>query len=214
MAKYLKVNLENHHRAVDDAEATADIFLKCLGILEKKGITKLYEINTKLQDTENAYKGQTYHIIILVKNYTGLKNLYKIVSESHLNYFYRRPRIPKSLLIKYREGLILGSACEAGELYKSILNSSDNNQIRQIVNFYDYLEIQPVGNNMHLVRNGMLKDIEELKNINRKIVKLGEIYKKPVVATGDVHFLNKEDEVYRRILMNGQGFSDADNQPP
>ncbi|MBU5293259.1 PolC-type DNA polymerase III [Anaerosalibacter bizertensis] len=214
IAKYLKVNLENHHRAVDDAEATADIFLKCLEILEKKGITKLYEINTKLQDTENAYKGQTYHIIILVKNYTGLKNLYKIVSESHLNYFYRRPRIPKSLLIKYREGLILGSACEAGELYKSILNSSDNNQIRQIVNFYDYLEVQPIGNNMHLVRNGMVKDIEELKNINRNIVELGEIYKKPVVATGDVHFLNKEDEVYRRILMNGQGFSDADNQPP
>ena len=214
VAKYLNVSLENHHRAVDDAEATADIFLKCLEILDRKGITKLYEINTKLQDTKNAYKGQTYHIIILVKNYTGLKNLYKIISESHLNYFYRKPRIPKSLLTKYREGLILGSACEAGELYKSILNRSDNNQIRDIVNFYDYLEIQPIGNNLHLVRNGMVKNIEELKDINKKIVSLGEKYEKPVVATGDVHFLKREDEIYRRILMNGQGFSDADNQPP
>lgn len=214
VAKYLNISLKNHHRAVEDAEATADIFLKCLDILEEKGITKLDEINTKLIDAQNAYKGQTYHIIILVKNYTGLKNLYKIISESHLNYFYRKPRIPKSLLIKYREGLVLGSACEAGELYKGILNHSDDSQIREIVNFYDYLEIQPIGNNIHLVRNGMVKDMEDLKNINRKIVKLGEEFEKPVVATGDVHFLNEEDEIYRRILMCGQGFSDADNQPP
>ena len=214
VAKYLNVSLENHHRAVDDAKATAEIFLKCLDILEGKGVKTLDEINTSLSDTKKTYKEETYHIIILVKNYTGLKNLYKIVSESHLKYFYRRPRIPKSLLIKYKEGLIIGSACEAGELYKAILRNKDFKEIREIIKFYDYLEIQPLGNNYHLIRNGMVKDKEELKKINIKITELGTKYSKPVVATGDVHFLNPEDEVYRRILMFGQGFTDADNQAP
>lgn len=214
VAKHLNVSLENHHRAVDDATATANIFLKCLDILEQKGIKKLEEINTVLSDNKKTYKEETYHVVILVKNYTGLKNLYKIVSESHLKYFYRRPRIPKSTLIKYRDGLIIGSACEAGELYKGLLRNKDYKEIRDIIKFYDYLEIQPLGNNFHLIRNGMVKDKEDLKEINKNIMKLGKKYSKPVVATGDVHFLNPEDEVYRRILMFGQGFSDADNQAP
>ncbi|WP_077367525.1 PolC-type DNA polymerase III [Anaerosalibacter sp. Marseille-P3206] len=214
VAKHLNVSLENHHRAVDDAKATADIFLNCLDILEGKGVKTLDEINTALSDNKKTYKDETYHIVILVKNYTGLKNLYEMISESHLKYFYRKPRIPKSLLIKYREGLIIGSACEAGELYKAILRNKDYKEIREIVKFYDYLEIQPLGNNYHLIRNGMVKDEEELKGINKRIIQLGIKYSKPVVATGDVHFLNPEDEVYRRILMFGQGFSDADNQAP
>ncbi|WP_416198002.1 MAG: PolC-type DNA polymerase III [Sporanaerobacter sp.] len=214
VAKHLNISLENHHRAVDDAEATAQIFLKCKNILLEKGIKKLDEINTKLANNKNVYKEETYHVIILVKNYTGLRNLYEIVSDAHLKYFYRKPRIPKSTLLKRREGLIIGSACEAGELYKALLKNRDYNEIREIVNFYDYLEIQPIGNNRHLIADGMVKNEEELRDINRKILSIGKKYNKPVVATGDVHFLDPEDEIYRRILMYGQGFKDADNQPP
>lgn len=214
VAKHLNVSLENHHRAVDDAEATAHIFLKCKNILSEKGIKKLDEVNTKLANNKNGYKEETYHVIILVKNYIGLRNLYEIVSDAHLKYFYRKPRIPKSILVQHREGLIIGSACEAGELYKGLLKNRDYNEIREIVNFYDYLEIQPIGNNKHLIADGMVKNEEELKNINRKILSIGKKYNKPVVATGDVHFLDPEDEIYRRILMYGQGFKDADNQPP
>ncbi|KGG80843.1 DNA polymerase III PolC [Caloranaerobacter azorensis H53214] len=213
LAKHLNVKLENHHRAVDDSEATAKIFLKCLLMLKEKGVSELSEINTVFSNN-NFKTSETYHIVIFAKNQRGLKSLYKIVSESHLKYFHRKPRIPKSLLAKYREDLILGTACEAGELYKALLKGKDFNEIRGIVNFYDYLEIQPVENNLHLIRNGIVKDIEELKLINKKIVELGEKFKKPVVATGDVHFLDPHDEVYRRILMHGQGFSDADNQAP
>ncbi len=214
VAKYLNVSLENHHRAVDDAEATANIFLKCMSIMSRKGINSLKEINEKFSSNRNIKNEETFHIIILAKNQIGLKNLYKLVSLSHLNYFYRKPRIPKSILNKYREGLIIGSACEAGELYKGVLKNKDFSEIREIVEFYDYLEIQPIGNNNHLIRNGMVKDEEELKDINKKIVGLGERFHKPVVATGDVHFLDPEDEIYRRILMYGQGYSDADMQPP
>lgn len=214
VAKHLKVSLENHHRAVDDAAATAHIFIKCIDELEQKGVSKLGDINTHFAGKKNFSKEETYHVVILVKNYIGLKNLYKIVTESHLNYFYRKPRILKSLLLKYNEGLILSSACEAGELYKAILRNRDFNEIRDIVNFYDYLEIQPIGNNKHLVRDGLVKDEEELRNINRKILNYGKKFNKPVVATGDVHFLDPQDEIYRRILMFGQGFNDADEQPP
>lgn len=214
IAKHLNISLDNHHRAVDDAEATANIFLKCIDILKEKDIKYISEINKLFGDNINVKGVESYHIIILVKNKIGLKNLYKIVSESHLKYFYRKPRIPKSLLTKYREGLILGTACEAGELYKAILNNKEYEEIRDIVSFYDYLEIQPVGNNMHLIRNGLVKNEDELKNINKKIVEIGNKFNKPVVATGDVHFLDPQDEIYRRILMNGQGYSDADNQPP
>ncbi|WP_082394750.1 PolC-type DNA polymerase III [Caloranaerobacter sp. TR13] len=213
LAKHLNIKLENHHRAVDDSEATAKIFLKCLAILKEKGVSELSQINT-IFNNNSFNTSETYHIVIFAKNQSGLKSLYKIISESHLKYFHRKPRIPKSLLAKYREDLILGTACEAGELYKALLKGKDFNEIREIVNFYDYLEIQPIENNLHLIRNGVVKDIEELKLINKKIVELGEKFKKPVVATGDVHFLDPYDEVYRRILMHGQGYSDADNQAP
>lgn len=213
LAKYLDVSLENHHRAVDDAVATCNILMKTLEILKERNIKSLYEINNLKADNGHS-KGDSYHVIILVKNYTGLKNLYKIISKSHMEHFYRNPRIPKSLLENFREGLIIGSACEAGELYKGILNNKSNNEIRDIVNFYDYLEIQPLDNNAHLIRNGIVRDKQELININKRIYQLGRRANKLVVATGDVHFLEPEDEIYRRILMSGQGFSDADNQAP
>lgn len=213
IAKHLNVDLTNHHRAVDDAKATGEIFIKCMNMLEENNINSFNGIN-RLAENKDLSKERPFHIIILAKNQKGLKNLYKLVSQSHLNYFYRRPRIPKSLLSKYREGLIIGSACEAGELYNAILQNKDFNEIKNIVTFYDYLEIQPIGNNMHLVRKGLVKNEYELKQINQEIVKLGERFNKPVVATGDVHFLDPEDEIYRRILMAGQGYSDADIQPP
>ena len=213
VAKHLNVSLINHHRAVDDAKATAEIFLKCMAILEENKISNFEQINSLIVKKDIS-KEESYHVIILVKNYQGLKNLYKLISESHINYFYRKPRIPKSLLNKYREGLLIGSACEAGELYKAILRNKDDNEVRNIVNFYDYLEIQPLGNNMHLIRNGIVESIKDLENINRKIIELGEKFDKLVVATGDVHFLDPEDEIYRKILMAGQGYKDANFQPP
>jgi len=213
IAKFLNVSLINHHRAVDDAKATAEIFLKLMELLKKSGINDITRVNEIVQES-NDLKGESYHIIILIKNLIGLKNLYKLISESHLNYFYKKPRIPKSLLTTYKDGLIIGSACEAGELYRAIIRNKDENEIRKIVEFYDYLEIQPLGNNMHLIRDGLVESEEELKAINKKIVELGEKFNKPVVATGDVHFLDPEDEVFRRILMHGQGYSDADVQPP
>lgn len=213
IAKHLDIDLENHHRALDDATATKDIFLKTLSILEEKGVNTFDQINNLRTDHDNK-KEETFHTILLVKNLVGLKNLYKLVSESHLKYFHRRPRLPKSFIEANREGLIIGSACEAGELYKAIVKSRSDNEIRNIIKFYDYLEIQPTSNNLHLVRNGIVRDEEHLQSINKKIYDLGKKYNKLVVATGDVHFLNPEDEVYRRILMTGQGFSDADLQPP
>ncbi len=213
VAKHLGIKLENHHRAVDDASATADIFLKVMELLNDKDINKFDQINN-LNVKKNVSKDVSYHIIILAKNLIGLKNLYKLVSESHINYFHRRPRIPKSLIQNNREGLIIGSACEAGELYKSIIRNASSDEIKDIVKFYDYLEIQAIENNRFLINNGIVKDEEQLKDINKRICKLGLENKKPVVATGDVHFLDPEDEVYRRILMTGQKFSDADSQPP
>jgi len=215
VAKHLGVELKNHHRALDDAMACAGIFTKCIEILKKKNVKTIDDIDNVFGDCENSYKTHsTYHAIILVKNYIGLKNLYKIVSESHLKYFHKRPRLPKKLFMTYREGLILGSACEAGELYRAILEKKSDEEISKIVRFYDYLEIQPLGNNRFMIDNGTVNSMEELKDINRKIVALGERYNKPVVATCDVHFMDPEDEVFRRILMAGQGFSDADNQAP
>ncbi len=213
VAKHLKVELINHHRAVDDATATAGILLNILSLLEEK------EINTcqKLNDYGSRWKGNKgdmFHTIIIARNQSGLKDLYKLITESHINYYYRKPRIPKSLIEKNRDNLLIGSACEAGELYKAILSRKDDNDIKEIVEFYDYLEVQPIGNNAHLVREGNVKDEDELKEIIRKIYKLGKKAGKPVVATGDVHFLDPEDEVYRRILMSGQKFADADYQAP
>lgn len=213
IAKHLNVSLINHHRAVDDAKATAEILLKSLEILSSRGIKNICNVNEIVSDKSDA-KGETFHMVILARNSVGLKNLYRLISESHINHFYRKPRIPKSLLTECREGLIIGSACESGELYKAILNNKDIKEIERIVRFYDYLEIQPIGNNMHLVRDGLVKDEEDLIEINKRIVQLGKQYNKIVVATGDVHFLDPEDEIYRRILMHGQGFPDADYQPP
>lgn len=214
IAKYLNISLENHHRAVDDSKATAEILLKMITDVKEKGVKKLEELNTIFNENINFKSQDSFHIIIYAKNYTGLKNLYKIISHSHLDYFYRKPRIPKSLINKYRDGLIIGTACEAGELYRAILRNKSNNEIRDIVNFYDYLEIQPLDNNKFLLANGMVKDKVELQNINRTIYNLGKKYNKLVVATGDIHFMDPHEEVYRRILMSGKGFSDADDQAP
>ncbi|HAE92432.1 MAG TPA: PolC-type DNA polymerase III, partial [Tissierella sp.] len=213
IAKHLNVSLVNHHRAVDDATATSEIFLRILDILKERNIINFKQING-LNANKNLSKDESFHIIILAKNLIGLKNLYKLISESHIKYFHRRPRIPKSLIEANREGLIIGSACEAGELYRAIIKNKSMNEIKEIVKFYDYLEIQPIENNMYLVREGILKNEEQLRQINRKIYNLGKENKKLVVATGDVHFLDPEDEIYRRILMSGQKFKDADIQPP
>ena len=218
VAKALMVSLENHHRAVDDAEATAEIFVKLIPMMEKEGITTLAQINRKGESNPDIIKKlPTYHAIILAKNNVGRMNLYRLVSDSHLTYFSRRPRIPKRLLNQYREGLILGSACEAGELYRALLEHKPDAEIARLVNFYDYLEIQPLGNNQFMIESERAPEInsmEDIMEINRKIVRLGEQFHKLVVATCDVHFLNPEDEIYRRIIMAGQGFPDADNQAP
>ncbi|MDE6404024.1 MAG: PolC-type DNA polymerase III [Lachnospiraceae bacterium] len=218
VAKTLGVSLENHHRAVDDAEATAEIFVKLIPMMAKAGITTLAQMNARGKASPDIIKKlSTYHAIILAKNNVGRMNLYRLVSESHLTYFSRRPRIPKSLLAKYREGLILGSACEAGELYRALLEKKPDAEIARLVNFYDYLEIQPLGNNRFMIASDRVPDItsmDDIKEINRQIVRLGEQFHKPVVATCDVHFLNPEDEIYRRIIMAGQGFPDADDQAP
>lgn len=214
IAKELNISLENHHRAVDDAKATAEMFIKFIEMMKERNIVSLKDINTHLSTKIDFKTLKTYHIVILAKNYTGLENLYKIVSESHLNYFYKRPRIPRSLLNKYREGLILGTACEAGELFQSILSNKPSEYIEKIAKRYDYLEIQPIGNNKFLIEKGLAKDSNDLRELNRKIVELGEKLNLPVVATGDVHFLDSKDNVFRKILMAGQGFSDADDQAP
>ena len=218
VAKALNISLENHHRAVDDAEATAEIFVKFVEMLKKENITTLKEINRFGDMNPNAIrKLPTYHIIILAKNDIGRYNLYQLITQSHLTYYARRPRIPKSLLNKHREGLIIGSACEAGELYQALLHKKSTEFIARLADFYDYYEIQPLGNNRFMIESSRLPDInadEDLMEINREIVQLGEKFKKPVVATCDVHFLDPEDEVYRRIIMAGKGFDDADAQPP
>ena len=218
VAKALHINLHHHHRAVDDAECTAEIFLKFAEMLEKQDVFDLDGIN-ELGSTslEQIKKLPTYHAIILAKNEIGRINLYRLVSWSHLQYYNRRPRIPKSAIQQYREGLILGSACEAGELFQAILEGKTEQEVIRIANFYDYLEIQPIGNNAFMIREEDREDIKtekDLQDLNRKIVKLGEQLHKPVLATCDVHFLNPEDEIYRRIIMAGKGFKDADQQAP
>ena len=218
VAKALNVSLENHHRAVDDAEATAGIFLKFVEMLKKQhGMETLDDLNVFNQAEDSAImKMPTYHVISLAKNDLGRVNLYRLVSWSHVRFFSRRPRIPKSLLNQYREGLIIGSACEAGELYQAILRGGTDAELQRLVRFYDYLEIQPLGNDMFMLRDekSTVKTVEDLKEINRKIVRLGEQCGKPVCATCDVHFLDPEDEIYRRILMAGMGFKDSDEQAP
>ncbi|MCU6761369.1 DNA polymerase III polC-type [uncultured Roseburia sp.] len=217
VAKALNVSLAHHHRAVDDAGCTAEIMVKMMDMLKSRGIENLDQLNELGDmDANTIKKLPTYHAIILASNDIGRVNLYRLVSDSHIKYFNRRPRIPKSEFVKYREGLLLGSACEAGELYRAILNGQSEEDIARLVKFYDYLEIQPLGNNEFMLRNesSPVQSLEDIKEINRRIVKLGEEFKKLVVATCDVHFLDPEDEVYRRIIMAGKGFKDADDQAP
>ena len=217
VAKALGVSLDNHHRAVDDAGCTAEIFVKFIAMLKDRGVSTLDEVNALgTSSVQNVQKMPTYHAIILATCDQGRTNLYRLVSLAHIKYYHRRPRIPKSEFIKYRDGLLIGSACEAGELYRAILNGRPEEEITRLVNFYDYLEIQPLGNNAFLVRDedSPIASNDDLIEINKKIVRLGEEFHKPVVATCDVHFLDPDDEIYRRIIMAGQGFKDADEQPP
>lgn len=217
VAKALKIKLDNHHRAVDDAECTALIFIKESKMLKEEGITELDGVNAAgAVSKDRIRKLHSYHAIILCKNDTGRVNLYRLVSMSHLEYFHSKPLVPKSKLTEYREGLILGSACEAGELYQALYENKSDREIADIVNFYDYLEIQPIGNNRFLIDrdNDRVNSEEDLKELNLKILELGDRFNKPVVATCDVHFLEPEDEIYRRIIQSGNGYEDADNQAP
>ncbi|MCR5418193.1 MAG: PolC-type DNA polymerase III [Lachnospiraceae bacterium] len=218
VAKNLKISLENHHRAVDDAEATAEIFVKFITMLQDKKIYDLDGVNDLGRGSDEAIrKMKTFHCIVLAKNDTGRVNLYKLITDSNLRYYARRPRIPKTELMKYREGLIIGSACEQGELFSAIVDGRSSADIAAIASFYDYLEIQPLGNNAFMIAKDRYENVnseEDLKDFNRQIVRLGEELGKPVCATCDVHFLDPGDEVYRRIIMTGKGFDDADNQAP
>ncbi len=217
LTKHFQVKLTNHHRAIDDAVATGEVFLELLSILDEKGITEVNKFNIALAGKADIKSLKPYHCIILVQTQKGMRNLYHLISKSHLEYFHRHPRIPKSLLQQYREGLLIGAACEAGEVYRTILENPynlDYDGINNLISFYDYLEIQPLGNNAFLVRNGTVESDEDLKYINKTIIELGKRANKLTVATCDVHFLNPEDEVFRRILMAGQGFDDADDQAP
>lgn len=214
VAKFLRLGDFNHHRATDDAEMLARIFINlCQRLTDDYGITKTNDINTKIAGGDFK-KLPTYHQIILVKNKTGLKNLYRLISYSHLNYFYKKPRIPKSDLVKYREGLIIGSACCAGQLYMAILEGKPWGELKQIASFYDYLEIQPAGNNSFMIRDGRFNSVDELHEIDRTIIKLAKELGKPVCATCDVHFMDPTDSEFRKILMAGQGFKDAEQQAP
>ncbi len=214
VAKFLKIPEFNHHRACDDAKALAYIFIKLLKMAhENYNICDISQLNTSMSNTDSK-KNVSYHMVILVKNQIGLKNLYKLISYSHLNYYYKKPRIPKSELIKHREGLIIGSACEAGELYRSIVNGRPWEDLLEIAKFYDYLEIQPLGNNEFMLRENKVQSINNLIEYNNIIIKIGEELNIPVVATGDVHFMDPHESEYRKILMAGQGYEDADSQAP
>ena len=212
--KHLELPAYEAHRACEDSAALGRIFCVMLKDLEEKQVTKVSEINTGLGGNREVLKKKYYHLIILVKNQMGLKNLYKIVSEAHVNYFFKKPRVPRSLLNKYRDGLLLTSACEAGELYRAIVDGTPYEELKKIASYYDILEIQPLGNNAYMVREGKVDSEEKIKDFNRTVIKLGEDLHKPVIATGDVHFTEPEDAVYRAVLQAGNGFKDADNQPP
>ncbi len=210
LAEYFDLGDFNHHRASDDAEMLAYIFFEMMDKLREEGIGTLSEMNASMSDKANPLKLRPYHLIILVKDSVGLKNLYKLISASYLSYYHRQPRIPKSVLVEHRDGLILGSACEAGELFRAMLEGKSEGELEEIARFYDYLEIQPICNNRFLIANGTAKDDEDLKNFNRRIVALGDKLGIPVCATCDAHFMNEEDEIYRKILMKGMKFADAD----
>ncbi|MEJ6951526.1 PolC-type DNA polymerase III [Natronospora cellulosivora (SeqCode)] len=208
---HLNIDLDNHHRALDDAKATGDILIEIFLELDKQEIMNLKDINN-LRKKIDWKKLQTSHLIILAKNKEGLKAIYKLVSNSHINHYYRKPRILKSELSNYRDNLIIGSACEAGQLYRGIIENKDDNEIKNIAKFHDFLEIQPLGNNKFLLNN-QVASVEELQEINKKIYNLGKKFNKPVIATGDVHFLDPDDSIYRKILQAGQGFDDLNQAP-
>ena len=213
VAKFLRLGEFNHHRATDDAEILSRIFISlCERLKEDYDVNSVLDINTHLNGSDQK-KLPAYHQIILVKNQVGLKNLYKLISYAHLKYFYRKPRIPKSELIKHREGLIIGSACEAGQLFRAITSGKPWAELKEIASFYDYLEIQPLGNNEFMVRKGTATQ-EDLIKYNRMVIKLGEELNIPVVATCDVHFLDPHDADYRKILQASRGYDDADQQAP
>ena len=217
VCEQLGVSLEGHHRAVNDAEATAEVFLKFIDMLVEKEIYKVDDINVFSSQTVNYKKLKAYHAIILAKDYVGLRNLYELISLSHIDYYFRRPRIPKSKLIQHREGLILGSACEAGELYRALLDKKPKQVIEELVNFYDYLEIQLLGNNRFMIESPKVESVHSMEDIiaiNKQIVALGEEHNKPVVATCDVHFIDPQDAAFRKIIMAAEGFADADKQAP
>lgn len=212
LCNHTGIVLENHHRAVDDARACAQLFERLLQELDGSETGLLEDLN-KLTTKIDWKNMPVYHIVILARNKDGLKDLYRLVSTSHLNYFYRKPRVLKSELIHMRDNLLLGSACEAGQLFRGIMENKDDNEIKKIARFYDYLEIQPLGNNSFLI-NKEVNNIDDLKEINKKIYQLGKKLKKPVVATGDVHFVDPEDEIYRRVLQAGLGYDQAEEQAP
>ncbi|MEY8351885.1 PolC-type DNA polymerase III [Lachnospiraceae bacterium 54-53] len=217
VAKALGISLLNHHRAVDDAGCTAEIFMAFVKKLRERGVETLDQLNgLSAMSSDMIKKLPTHHVIILAANDVGRVNLYRLISYSHIDFYARRPRIPKSVLEQNREGLIVGSACEAGELYQALLRGVPDAEIAKLVDFYDYLEIQPLGNNAFMLKDekSVVKSEQDLIDINKKIVSLGEQFGKPVCATCDVHFLDPEDEVYRRIIMAGQGFKDSDDQAP
>ena len=218
VVKHLKLTVRDNIRAEKSVQSSAEIFLRLLTILKEQDILNADKLNELGNNSiDNILKSRYYHVILLAKNELGRINLYKLVSESHIKYFHSRPRIPKSLLAKYREGIIIGSACEQGEVFRAIIEEKPENELDKIVEFYDYLEVQPIGNNAFLKRDPNFEKIntdEDLQDINKRIIKLGEEFNKPVVATCDVHFLNPEDEIYRRIIMTGKGFDDADMQAP
>ena len=217
VAKALGISLDNHHRAVDDAECTAQIWLKLIDMLKEQGISTLKEISSMAETNEELIKKlPTYHVIILIQNEIGRVNLYRLISYSNIKYYNRKPRIPKSELSKYREGLIIGSACSAGELYEAVLRGESDAELQRIVDFYDYLEIQPIGNNNYMLDSDKfsVSTAEDLQDINKRLVELGDKNDKLVCATGDVHFLDPEDEIYRRIIQASNGYDDADIQPP
>jgi DNA polymerase-3 subunit alpha (Gram-positive type) len=213
VAKELGLKLENHHRAADDAFCAAQIMQKAFAKIADREFTQLVQLNSLVSEIGVEHL-KTYHIIILVKSQIGMKHLYKLVSDSHIRYFHRHPRIPRSLLSELREGLILGTACEAGEFYQAILDGADEARLTEIAGFYDFLEIQPLGNNQFLIDSGRVKSRRELEDYNRMICDLGAKLGKPVVATGDVHFLHPHEAIYRKVLQIGQGFEDGDKDTP
>ena len=213
VSDYFKLPKFNHHRALDDSFALERVFEQLIKLAKEKGVQRVDELNTKLPAADPK-KLHSNHIIILAKNTRGLKNLYQLITKSNLDYFYRNPRMPRSEIIKHREGLIIGSACEAGELSRALVEGRPDERLLEIAKFYDYLEIQPDGNNMFMVRDGTVKNVEEIEEFNKKIIRIGDALGIPVVATGDVHFLNERDSIFREIIMTGQGFDDADKQAP